>query len=71
MTLQGTTSRDKVLSRMTYQKLRKLAAISGSVSSSLVRLRLTPREPSLEMDKLTPEVPLRCRTGREGLDLEA
>lgn len=74
MTLQGTTSRDKVLSRVTYQKLRKLAAISRSVSSSRVRLRLVPREwpePSLEMDKLAPEVPLRCTTGREDLDLKA
>lgn len=48
-----------------YQKFRKLAAMSGSLSSAL--LDLAP-DPSLEMHRLTP---LRCNTGRVDLGLGA
>jgi hypothetical protein len=59
---------------MSYQKFRKLA-ISNSVSSSLPRelereCEFVEPEPSLEMERLIAEVPRRCRTGREDLDLE-
>lgn len=64
--------------QMSYQKFRKLA-ISNSLSSSLLRewerecefeVECEWPEPSLEMDRLTLEVPRRCRTGREDLGLE-
>lgn len=57
--------------RKPYQKFRKLAAISNSVISSDLLAPLACPEPSLEMDKLTAEVPLRCIAGREDLVLEA
>lgn len=72
MSRQGGNTSTEIIT--TYQKLRKLAAISGSDSSARFLLRLTPREwpePSLEMDRLAPDVPLRWRVGREDLDLEA
>lgn len=48
----------------TYQKLRKLAAISGWRSRELVR---ADPAPSLAMERFTNEAPLRCDGGREAL----
>jgi hypothetical protein len=51
---------DKGTWTSTYQKFKKLA-----MSSSSVGLLVPLPEPSLAMETLAPDVPRRCKTGRD------